>query len=180
MTRSCTNSLEDRLLGGLLRDLIGKGARDHHDSFGITYHDVARIDRDAAAADRHLSVCRMVAHEVERRFTHVDQDGLDAVTTVSRNGDRRSAEHSALPKPSLASRELRSAIEVPRPEAERRANRARAHLLEEEGRVRDQSEPGKVLSPRGRGPFLTRMSGTRKITPGRRRSMLRAGRCESS
>src|ERR1700741_2600358 len=50
-----------------LRHLLGHVRRDDDHAFGVADHDIAGIDRDAAAADRHLALDRAAPHEVERR-----------------------------------------------------------------------------------------------------------------
>src|SRR6266571_7686608 len=56
--------LELGLLRRLVGDLVRDGCRDHHHALGVADHDVARVDRHAAAADRHLAVDGVVAHEI--------------------------------------------------------------------------------------------------------------------
>ena len=53
-------------------------ARDDHDRFGVSDEDVARVDRNAAAADRHVQV----------RDMELRQPGRGALTScVERNPD---------------------------------------------------------------------------------------------
>jgi hypothetical protein len=41
-------------------------ARDHHDAVGVADHDVAGVDRHAAAGDRHVGIDRGVAVKAGR------------------------------------------------------------------------------------------------------------------
>src|SRR5690242_2658053 len=66
------HALEDErfhllLLLGLLRNLVGEMLRNDHDTFFVADDDVTGIDRDAAAADRHVLVERVMVQQVERR-----------------------------------------------------------------------------------------------------------------
>src|SRR3954467_4526243 len=59
--------LELSLCLGFLPPFFGELRRDHPHAFGIADEHVRRIHGHAAAADRHLHVDGVMAHEVERR-----------------------------------------------------------------------------------------------------------------
>ncbi len=60
--------LEHGLLDGLdRRSSSAICAGMHHDAFAVADHDVARIDRHPAAADRHVEVDRVMLDQVGRR-----------------------------------------------------------------------------------------------------------------
>src|SRR5690606_14554787 len=56
------------LLPGRLRRLVGKRGRDHDDAVAVAHDDVTRIDRDIAAADRHLDFRRLQVAEARGRY----------------------------------------------------------------------------------------------------------------
>ena len=84
--------------------------RNHDDAFVVADDDVAGIDRDAAAADRHVEVDRVVVDEVERRASAgaVDReihrrDGA-AVAHRSVGDEPRRAAHLEARRQDLAAR----------------------------------------------------------------------------